>query len=78
MGKYVVIEDLNSFDCYSVLSKKDYKKNYSDKKVLYSGSVEDSNQWIIDNPHPNVNDFVMFFNSELENDNDAEDTGLFI
>ncbi len=75
MGKYVVIEDLDSFDCYSVMSRKDYKKAYSDKKILFSGDAEKCNDWVMDNPHPNANDYKVFFDGE---DADVDNTGFFI
>lgn len=64
MKKYVVIEDLSVFDCYTLMLKGEYKRLNVNKDILFTGTAELCNQWIIDNPHPKAGEF------DDEDDND--------
>lgn len=69
---YVVIEDLDSFDCYSVMSKRDYKKIKEEPVILYTGSAEECNQWVLDHPHPNANDYKVYYDDKLDSESDID------
>lgn len=65
--KYVVIEDTEQFDCYSVLSKSEYKSKGLKDKILFEGSIEKCNEWIEGNPHPDSHDFGIYFGNDEDN-----------
>ena len=69
--KYIVIVDFDSFDKYSVLTKKEYKKNSMKNDILYQGNAEQCNQWIEDNPHPESHDYGVYFGDHSDDDNET-------
>lgn len=73
--RYIIIEDLNTFDCYSVLSKKEYDELGLNDKILFKGSIDVCNEWIDLNPHPKSIDYSVIFDEENE---DIDLRNLFI
>ena len=69
--KHLVIVDFDSFDNYTVLPKKEYKKKAMKNDILYQGTIDNCTQWIEDNPHPESHDYGVYFGDNSDDENET-------
>jgi hypothetical protein len=64
MKNHVVIEDLSSPDCYTVLCEEEFLTKNPQPKTFFKGTLQKCMNWIAENPHPNSVDFTAYYDGD--------------